>query len=177
MALENTVSGLACLLQSMCRRQAGSPYAQNRTHLRLVLQRAPPLHSHPRACGSPVFLGIYSFWRVLPQLFLNIETPYKALSRQCHFLVLILLLECCGLNPGLTHSAWMVYPPRTVPRPICPEFLKLLLVLTCRSFGFILFSVTKKGMKQKDKERKGGRQDYGTVFLSEFSARLGDMCL
>lgn len=30
------------------------------------------------------------------------------------------------------------------PRPICREFLKLLLVLTCNSFGFILFSLTKE---------------------------------
>lgn len=107
MAFENTVSGLACLLQTMCRRRVGSSYAQivSSTEwqaFETLLQHAPPLHSHPPSLWKLCVSGNLSFLRVLSPLFLNIETLYKALSRQCHFLVLILLLECCGLNPGLT---------------------------------------------------------------------------
>lgn len=146
--------------------------AQNCTHLRLILQHEI-FHSHPsnlrKFCVSEYLL-------ILEISFPTIFKYRNPLSRQCHFLVLILFLGCCGLNPGLTHSAWMVCPLNTVPRPICREFFKLLLVLTCSSFGFILFSLTKKN-KEREERKKTGLQDCLFFCLSFKLALVACACI
>lgn len=148
-AFENTVSGLACLLQSMCRRRVGSPYAQivSSTERQAFETRSPACStspSHPPSLWKLCVSGnLILFKSSFPTIFKH-RNPVQSLIQTIPLLGFDSFAGVLWIEPRPHIQRMDGLSSEDCSRPICPEFFKLLLVLTCRSFGFILFSLTKK---------------------------------